>query len=165
MTRRFPGSYLNFDSPSEPVPPERYAPSLELRVEWQGNEVVIDFLIYTGAESSILYPRQAERLFGRALEQLDFHQSGGGERVVGIDGLTSFVIRAPVAMTFYDEFDTPMPFDATILVVQPDPPNLDDPDKGRGNWDTPSLLGRDLLLHFDLHVSGSRGEVYLSRPD
>ncbi len=165
MTRRFPGSYLNFDNPSEPVPPERYAPSIELGVEWQGNEVAIDFLIDTGAESSILYPRQAEQLFGRALEQLDFHQSGVGERVAGIDGLMSFAIRVPVITTFYDEFDDPIPFDTSILVVQPDPPDLDDPDNGRGNWDTPSLLGRDLLLHFDLQVSGSRGEVYLSLPD
>ena len=162
--RRFPGVFLNFDSKSIPIPQERYAPSIEIRVRWNDREVLADFLVDTGAESSVLYPTHAEQLFGMALEELDF-RTPAVERVTSIDGLVSLAVRVPVTMTLFDEFDVPLSFDTTMLVVRPNPLNLDDPDADRGNWDTPSLLGRDLLLSFDLHVSGSRSEVYLALPD
>ena len=163
--RKFHGAFLNFDISSVSISPERYAPSIEVNIQWEDREKSFDFLIDTGAEVTLLFPGQAQALFGSAFSDFEFDRSGARELVAGIDGVMSAVVPVPVNLNFHDEVDAPEPFHINILVVQPNPPNLDDPDLGLGNWDNPSLLGRDLLLHFDLFVSGSTSEVYLSLPD
>ena len=163
--RKFYGAFLNFEVRSESIPPERYAPSIEVNVRWGDREKSFDFLIDTGSEVTLLFPGQAQALFGTAFRDFEFDRPGDRELVAGIDSVMSAVLPVPVSLNFHDEVDSPEPFDVDILVVQPNPSNLDDSDLGLGNWDNPSILGRDLLLHFDLFVSGSTSEVYLSLPE
>ena len=160
--RIFPGAFVNFDLNALPAPIERYAPSIEAELRWEGYVERFEMLIDTGSEVSILYPDQGTALLGEHFERVVTRASAGREYVGGVEGQLNRAIRIPVEMTFHDEEGVSFRFDTTILVAEP---IFSDPDGDRGNWDTPSLLGRDLLLHFDLHVSGSRGEVYLSLPD
>ncbi len=122
-------------------------------------------MIDTGTESTVLYPSDARDLLEHALDEVNFRAIGDRVLLSGVEGDFSAAAQIPVNLTFFDDVDAPETFITTILVAQPNPPNLDDPEAARGNWDTPSLLGRDLLLHFDLFVSGSSSEVYLSLPD
>ncbi len=163
--RTFPGSFHCFDPTGDPVPSERFAPSTQITVGYAGSQLSINFMIDTGTESTVLYPRDAKDLLEQALDEVDFGTIGDRVLLGGVEGEFSAAAQIPVSLTFFDDVDAPETFNTTILVAQPSPPNLDDPEAGRGNWDTPSLLGRDLLLHFDLHASGARGEVYLSLPD
>ena len=160
--RSFPGAFVNFDLSAISAPIERYAPSIEAELRWEGSVERFEMLIDTGSEVSILYPDQGTTLLGEQFERVVSRASTGREYVAGVEGQLNLAIRIPVEMTFQDEDGVPFRFDTTILVAEP---SLSDHDGNRGNWDNPPLLGRDLLLHFDLHVSGARGEVFLSLPD
>lgn len=164
--RMFRGSFLNFErDDSLEVSRERFAPSIEAQLHCDGNEAQVDFLVDTGSEASILYPEQAAAQLGEQSVQAARRRSTAREMIGGVEGQLNRAFRIPVEITFSDEEQVPFLFDTTILVAEPNPTSLESRGDARGNWDTPSLLGCDLLLHFDLHVSGSRGEVFLSLPD
>lgn len=163
--RIFPGAFINFDLRSISAPLERYAPSIEVLLRWEGESARLDLLIDTGAEVSVLYPKQAEELLGSHLEQIARTGNIGREYVGGLEGPLKRAFRLPVGMTFFDEDGVPFQLDSSILIAEQHTDSSDDLDDDSGNWDNPSLLGRDLLLHFDLRVSGARGEVFLSLPD
>ena len=163
--RVFPGAFVNFDYGTMPAPIERYAPSIAVALRSEERVESFDLLIDTGSEISIMYPRESALLFGANFGEAVLQRNIGREYIGSVSGHLNYGFRVPLEMTFHDEDGIEYQLDRSLLVVEPEPPNLDDPSADRGNWDTPSLLGRDLLLHFDLHVSGARGEVYLSLPD
>ncbi len=162
--RVFPGAFVNFDLNAAPVPTERYAPSIEVALRWEDHTRKFELLIDTGSEVSILYPHQGTALLREQFGRVVARAREDREYVGGVDGHLNRAFRIPVEMTLFDEEGLPFPFDTTILVAEPSSAVQDDSAAG-GNWDTPSLLGRDLLLHFDLFVSGSTSEVYLSLPE
>lgn len=163
--RIFPGAFVDFDAPLMAASMESYAPAIEVLLRWDDRSEKIDLLIDTGAEVSVLYPEQAGNLLGVQYEQIVRLHHTGREYIGGIEAPLHRAFRLPLEMSFYDEDGTPYRLDSSILVAEPRSPAPDDPDARPGNMNTPSLLGRDLLLHFDLHMSGARGEVYLSLPD
>ena len=163
--RIFPGAFMNFDFGSISAPFERYAPSIEVLLQWEGESTKLDLLIDTGAEVSVLYPEQARELLGSRFEQIARTGNIGREYVGGLEGPLKRAFRLPVGMTFFDEDGVPYQLDSSILIAERNTASSDDLDSDRRNWDNPPLLGRDLLLIFDLHVSGARGEVFLSLPD
>lgn len=163
--RVFPGALLLFDHTGEFPSPERFAPAIELRVAEDGRDARIDFLIDTGNETTTLYPSDARKVLGAALDKIDFDADPNRVIMFGAGGDEIVAVQLPLALTLYDDVDDPALISNSALVVKPDPPDLSDPDAGRGNWDTPSLLGRDLLLRFDLHLSYRQQTVYLTLPD
>lgn len=160
--RVFPGSFHYFESGIQASREESFAPSVPVEAAWQDHRAHFTLLIDTGTESTTLFPRQALELFGSSFDQLDFDDPSRRILIGDVGGAFHAAIEEPIDLIFHDDGDAPSVASVRVLVVRPNPPERSD---GGGNWDTPSLLGRDLLLHFDLHVSGARGEVYLSLPD
>ena len=166
MTRRFAGFFRTFEAHFGSAPPERYAPGIEIHVSnAAGFDTGIDFLIDTGAETTTLYPPDARKVLGHALEEIDFDDDPDRVVVLGAGGEEIVAVRKGLSLTLHDDVDTPERIADSILVARPNPHDLDDPDAGRGNWDTPSLLGRDQLLSSDLFMSARSDTVYLSLPD
>lgn len=166
MTRRFVGFFRAFDDQFRAPPPEGYAPAIEILVaQPAANNARIDFLIDTGAEQTTLYPNDAHEVLGAAFEAIDFDDDPNSVVVLSAGGEELVAVRANLSLTLYDDVDAPEQISNTLLIARPDPPDLSDPDAGRGNWDTPSLLGRDLLLRFDLHLSYRQQTVHLTLPD
>lgn len=163
--RIIPGSFQNLEHRTGPVFASRFAPAVDVTVQWQDSETDVEFLIDTGCEFTTLFPRASMRLLGDAFSTLDFTRQSGSDLIAGIEGLLSVTLPIDVKLVFYDEIGDSVQLDTTVSVVEPNPSSADDLDASRGNWDTPSLLGRDLLLYFDLHVVRSEDSVYLSLPD
>lgn len=160
--RVFPGNFHFFERGLHEVRQETFAPSVPVEAAWRDRRAQFTLLIDTGAETTTLFPSQATALFGDALAQFDFDDPDRRVMIGDVGGTLHAAIEEQIDFTLHDDADAPSIVTARVLVNRPNPP---DSAIGRGNWDTPSLLGRDLLLHFDLYVSGSRGEAYLSLPD
>ena len=160
--RLFPGGFHYFESGGLALRQESFAPSVSVEAVWRDRRAHFTLLIDTGTESTTLFPRQALELFGSAFDQFDFDDPDRRIQIGDVGGALHAAIEEPIDLLFHDDADAPSTVSARVLVVRPNPSERS---VGGGNWDTPSLLGRDLLLHFDLHVSGARGEVYLSLPD
>lgn len=163
--RVFPGGFHYFERAEHPDRQESFAPAILVEAAWRDRRAHVNLLIDTGTENTILFPRQAREIFGRDLERFEFDNPDRRILIGDVGGTFHAAIEETVDLIFHDETDAPSTSSARVLVVQPSPTDLADPNVARSNWDTPSLLGRDLLLHFDLHMSGARGEVYLSLPD
>ena len=160
--RVFPGSFHFFERGLQEVRQESFAPSVPVEAAWRDRRAQFTLLIDTGAETTTLFPSQASELFGDGLAQFDFDDPERRIMIGDVGGTLHAAIEEQVDLTLHDDTDAPSVVTARVLVIRPNPPERA---VGGGNWDTPSLLGRDLLLHFDLHVSGGRGEVFLSLPD
>ena len=104
-------------------------------------------------------------MLGYAFEEIDFDDDSDRVVVLGAGGEEIVAVRMDLSLTLHDDVDTPERISDSVLVAKPNPPDLYDPDAGRGNWDTPSLLGRDQLLNFDLFMSARSDTVHLSLPD
>ena len=166
--RIFRGAFLLLERGSGVAPPERFAPAIELRLlgsERGEHRERVDFQIDTGAEMTTLYSRDARRVLGEALGRINFDDHPNRVITLGAGGEEIVAVRMDLSLTLYDDVDTPERISDSVLVAKPNPDDLYDPDAGRGNWDTPSLLGRDQLLNFDLFVSARSDTVYLSLPD
>ena len=160
--RVFPGSFHYFERETQVIRQESYAPSVSVEAAWRDRRANFTLLIDTGTESTALFPRQASELFGNSYDQLNFDDPERRILIGDVGGALHAAIEVPIDLTLHDDSDAPLTASVRILVVRPNPPERS---VDSGNWDTPSLLGRDLLLHFDLFVSGSTSEVYLSLPE
>ena len=160
--RVFPGSFHYFESGTQVIRQESFAPSVSVEAAWRDRRAHFTLLIDTGTESTTLFPRQASELFGSSYDQLDFDDPNRRILIGDVGGAFHAAIEEPIDLIFHDDSDAPSTASARVLVVRPNPSERS---VGGGNWNTPSLLGRDLLLHFDLLISGSTSEVYLSLPD
>ncbi len=121
----------------------------------------VRFLIDSGADRTVLQPRDAERLCGVGLFEIDFDADPMTTGSQGIGQGRQVQIEREAEIGLWDEDGQLWPFQLGILIARPDPPQR----ALQGNWGLPSLLGRDVLEHLDLHLSYNPPAVYLSTPD
>ena len=88
---------------------------------------------------------------------MDFGAGHGTIELQGIGG-GQVGVRTLADLTWRDTNGQDLTISMPIVLVQPNPPapGL------RGNWTIPSLLGRDILAHFDLELSYNPPAVTLT---
>ena len=132
------------------------APFVEVTVRIDGQTERFDFLIDSGPDTSILMPVDAERLLGDQLFALDFER---GEQSVRLDGLGASAFRIlPISASLIleDDAQSPLTIGTQLWVADPEP---------AGNWNEPSIFGRDAIRPGDFELSYSKETVTLIRPD
>ena len=146
MTR----SVLGYFQPHKLAPADvPDAPCVNVRVGDYDAGLTVRFLIDTGADQTLLSPNDAFVLLGWPYVRLDFAASASRQDFAGVGRGAISAMRhfASLALTATDRSE--ITFNLPIAVAEPIPPYPGE----HGNWLMPSLLGRDILQHFDLHLS------------
>lgn len=104
------------------------------------------FMIDTGADFSVVAPLDTLRLFG---DDIDFSGTTSDFAIAGIGGVETRFIRMPIQLNFSADDGQRLTKTYDMAVLEPSPERAGEPD----GWAMPSLLGRDVLQHFDLHLS------------
>ena len=121
------------------------APFVASKVIHGGQLLDIDFLVDTGADSSILSPQDAVLLFG--IEQYDALFQD--EPLISVAGVGQGVaVQRSIQLLLFDTVGGSISFDHVITVMG----LALDQDGQPTNWSMPSLLGRDVLEQFCLHL-------------
>ena len=156
MTRRVVGHFRehergNIASPS-------LAPYLLARFGPEPTEPAIEVLIDTGADWTALGPRDALTLLGRAYLEIDWQRARGRIEIAGIGQRDTTAVISPMQLWLRDIGGTYFAVTLQVAICEPFPstPGL------HGNWQLPSLLGRDILSHFDLALSYNPPSVTLT---
>lgn len=115
------------------------------------------FLVDSGCDYTTLSPQDAHRLFGDNYLTMDFSTQPESIEMHGIGDTPAFGLRTHADLTFLADNGDAITLDIPIVIAQPTPLM-----PGRhGNWLIPSLLGRDILSHFDLALSYNPPSVSL----
>ena len=139
---------------------EDLAPFVSGRVVLGDNEVDVDFLIDSGSDITTLMPTDAYRLLEDHFFELPFVQDSSGIDIYGVGG-SYRALPLDAAIGLRDEYDDPLLLNRIIWIAEPNPaePSLS------GNWDLPSIFGRDAIRPGDFELSYINGTVTLLRPD
>lgn len=113
----------------------------------------VDFLIDTGTDFTILGPRDANDLLGDAYTTYDFRGATSGIGPITIGESDTRLVRSLAQLQFIDDDGESSAIVIPVGFVQPIPAKKPKEGQEHGNWLMPSLLGRDVLQHFDLHLS------------
>ena len=122
---------------------------------------LVDFLIDTGSERSVLNPDDAHALLGDSLFEIDFENDPSAVGLFGIGQGSVVTISREMEVTLRDEDGNDAAFELDVQFARPEPFEL----VSTGNWLLPSLWGRDLLDHLDLYLSYNSPAVYLTTPE
>ena len=105
----------------------------------------VPFVIDTGADLTIMAPRRTRALFGT---EFDYNSVPPSRQlpIAGIGPGTVDTIIQPVGLLMTDDDAGGYRFSQTMLFAVPRPGVA-------GRWRVPSVLGRDVLSRFELHLS------------
>ena len=120
----------------------------------------IDFLIDSGSDYSVLNPRDAHELLGDVLFKIDFVNDPTAVGVVGMGQGAVVTIEREVDIALRDEEGERVVLGLDMQIARPEPFRV----ARTGNWQLPSLLGRDVLEYLDLALSYNPPSVYLRTP-
>ena len=133
------------------------SPLIRIDLTLEGHSGSVWFLIDSGADATVLHPRDALRVLAEDLDAIDFDTDPRRMAGIGVGGGAQRVARdATYTLRSVDDevYDLEMP----ILIARPAPAEPGD----HGNWRLPSLLGRDFLRHFRFELfCGERREAAL----
>lgn len=155
MTQRIPGFHRTHGPHHHPAAP--LAPYVSVRIGNGDDAPSVDFMIDTGADFTILAPRDASALLGGSYAAIDFAQLAGGIESIGVGQAAARMIMSPMSLRFADDTGGYLALTLPVAIAEPVPPQPGE----HGNWLMPSLLGRDVLQHFDLHLSHHPPSVVL----
>lgn len=121
------------------------APFVASQVMHHGQLIEADFLVDTGADSAILSPQDAVALFGIEEYQELFERN----QLISVAGVGNGVAAQQlVQLLLFDTAGGLISFNHTITVMGL---ALDEHQRPT-NWSMPSLLGRDILDQFCVHL-------------
>lgn len=106
----------------------------------------VDFLVDTGADSTVLSPQDAVLLFG-----IQYYQELWNRKpLIPVTGIGAGVsVEEDIQLVLFDHLGAQASFHHTVSVMDLALNRDGDPI----NWSMPSLLGRDLLQLFRLEIS------------
>lgn len=139
---------------------EDLAPFVSGRVIIGDDERDVDFLIDSGSDTTTLMPEDAYRLLGNRLFELPFALDGSGIDIYGVGG-SYRALPLDAVLILKDEYDDPIRIQQTIWIAEPTPSEP----SNTGNWDMPSIFGRDAIRPGDFELRYSNDSVTLFRPD
>lgn len=119
----------------------------EVSVAVAENQDLVQFVIDTGAEVTVLGPDAALSVLGSAALDIDFARDPRSLRLLGIGGGAHHMVRDAELILHSSEgerYSVEMP----ILLAEPHLPGRSDPRAPQ----PPSLLGRDFLRRFRLEL-------------
>ncbi len=152
------GVFQEVDSVVNGFRPERtHRPHIVVQVRLGNRVADVPFLVDTGADSTLLSPTAAWTLLESDYLQIDFQEDQLAAVSAGIGGYARSVHR-PALITLVADDGTSLAFRAPIGIAEP----IGQPGEA-GNWGAPSLLGRDWLRFFELHLDyhpGPRVELW-----
>ena len=133
------------------------SPLIQIVVAVEGSSSEVSFLIDTGADATVLHPRDARRILARGLYTIDF--AADSRRVVGLGvGGGAERVARDATLTLRSVVGELYAVEMPILIARPTPAEPGD----HGNWRLPSLLGRDFLRHFRFELfCGERREAII----
>ena len=105
-------------------------------------------MLDTGADITILQPRDAHALLKDAVFQIDFEQDETSVNVSGITAAPSLCVIRQASYAVHTDDGREHVIQAPILIAQPIPFE----ESEAGNWRKVSTLGRDIMSHFGLHL-------------
>ena len=133
------------------------SPRILVRLSLGGRSGDLWFLIDTGADATVVHPRDAQRFLGDSLQRIDFGRDPYRAAGLGVGGGADRVVR-DATLTLRSVDDEVYAMEMPILIARPAPAESGD----HGNWRLPSLLGRDFLRHFRFELfCGERREAAL----
>ena len=119
--------------------------------------VAVDFQIDTGADVTVISPNDAIVILGSSYLTLNFSRDARLVSAIGVGGTARRVVR-DATLHLESTEGNPWRIVLPILIAEPVPRA---PSRS-GNWQLPSLLGRDFLRHFRLELSyGDAPQVLL----
>ncbi len=117
------------------------------------------FLIDTGADNTSLSPSDAFGVLGEEYLEIDFETHDRRIAISGVGRGSAVAVIEWMQLTLFDTSGFYLTISTPITIFEPMPRY-----PGRhGNWQMPSLLGRDILQHFRLLVEYDPPIVELSR--
>lgn len=156
MTRRIEGHFREHERGNVASP--SLAPYLLARFGPEPTGPAIEVLIDTGADWTVLGPRDALTLLGRAYLEFDWDRAQGRIEIAGIGQHATTAVISPIQLWLRDVEGANFTVSLQVAICKPSPPS-----PGRhGNWMMPSLLGRDILEWFDLALSYNPPSVMLT---
>ena len=133
------------------------SPLAQIVVALDGRSREVSFLIDTGADATVLHPRDARRILARDLYTINFDADSRRVVGLGVGGGADRVVR-DATLTLRSVGGEFYQMEMPILIARPAPAEPGD----HGNWRLPSLLGRDFLRHFRFELfCGERREAAL----
>jgi len=156
VTRRIEGHFV--EAVAGDRSPHSLTPFVIVRFGLGMLDPVIAMLVDTGADTTALGPRDALALLGRSYLDLDFDHSPGAITVRGFGGSDGSALVSPMELLLRDTDGVDFPVLLNVAITKPSPAQPGD----HGNWQLPSLLGRDILTHFDLALSYNPPAVSLT---
>ena len=156
MTRRVTGHFI--EAVAGDRSPHSLTPFVLVRFGLGRLDPAIAMLVDTGADTTALGPRDALALLGRSYLDMDFDHGPGSIRVRGFGGGEGSALVSPMELWLRDTDGIDFPVLLNVAITKPSPAQPGD----RGNWQLPSLLGRDILSHFDLALSYNPPAVSLT---
>ena len=108
----------------------------------------LSFMVDTGADVTIMQPRDSYQLMGEQLFEIDFRERQRSFPVMGAGAESIACVTRSATYLFRTNEGRHLAIEAPILVAQPSsnrPTNS-------GNWTQPSLLGRDVLHRLGLRL-------------
>ena len=147
--RRIRGTYPHLTLPPHPSLPLTPAAAVSAQVMQGGRLIGVDFLIDTGADYTTLGPRSALQVLGPAYLSLDFADPDTSLEMSGVGGGVTRLLLRELPLAFFADDGSRVAVTLNLAIAEPSPPAPSD----RGSWLLPSLLGRDILHHFDLLLS------------
>ena len=158
VTRVFPGQLRSWGVTPHPSLQLLPKPQVQVELLFGRDRLAVPFMIDTGADFTIVQPRTAARV----LRSQDQHVPTASD-VVQIYGVGQGTVRTRVrtlGLSLTDNTGQQHWFSSPVLLVEPS-----DSDPESSMWRLPSLLGRDVLQHFDLYLSYDPPTVSLTLND
>lgn len=146
MTRRISGFYRAHGPYHHPAAP--LAPYVSVRISDRDDIPRVDLMIDTGADFTILAPRDASALLGESYADTDFARLAGDFESIGVSSAGARMIMSPMSLQFTDDAGGYIALTMPIAIAEPIPSQPGE----HGNWLMPSLLGRDVLQFFNLYL-------------